>query len=635
MKKIIFMLVCITGIMQLNAQVSFTTLKLDPAYPKQGSTISFEYNKAASKLSKQDKIEVAIYQFKNDGVKITEPGMSEKNGVYKADVEIADNINCIAFVFSAGEEKDINAGKGYIIPVYTDKNIPVKDFYATANDLQSGYGQFLFGLPVNAEQGLIYLKEGMRQYPDIKKTDSRFFMSYINSLNKQKKPETAQLVATELTAFEKKGKLTEKEYNTLIGWYAGNKRKEKADSLKADMKAAFPKGEWQKQEAANAIRTAKGADAKASAYLVYSEKYPVTEADKQQNDFLVSLIATSYAAEKKYDQFNEWNSKLDKDKLSANNNNLAWNMAESGEELQIAKKMAFDATTHAKSEMNAAAGPRPESMTGKQWQQQRSNNYAMYGDTYAFILYKLGDYATAFPISKDAATINKLKDADYNERYALLAEKVLPAKEAKKLIEGFVENAAASPKTKELLGNLYAKEYNSDEGFDKYMTGLLETAKANRRAEIEKEILNEASPKFALKDFEGKSVSLDDMKGKIVVVDFWATWCGPCIASMPGMNKALSKYKDNPDVKFLFVDTWENAEDKLKNAKAFMEKKKYPFYVLMDNDNKMVQDFQVSGIPTKFIIDKEGKIRFKAVGYSGSEDGLVDELSTMIELASK
>ncbi len=66
-----------------------------------------------------------------------------------------------------------------------------------------------------------------------------------------------------------------------------------------------------------------------------------------------------------------------------------------------------------------------------------------------------------------------------------------------------------------------------------------------------------------------------------------------------------------------------------------MEKKNYPFYVLMDNENKMVEDFNVSGIPTKFIIDKQGRIRFKAVGFSGNDDELVDELSTMIDLASK
>ena len=97
----------------------------------------------------------------------------------------------------------------------------------------------------------------------------------------------------------------------------------------------------------------------------------------------------------------------------------------------------------------------------------------------------------------------------------------------------------------------------------------------------------------------------------------------------------VNKYKDDPNVKFVFVDTWERGDDKLKNAAEFITNNKYSFHVLMDNDDKVVAEFKVEGIPTKFVIDKNGIVRFKSVGYNGSDDKLVNELTAMIDMASK
>jgi thiol-disulfide isomerase/thioredoxin len=151
--------------------------------------------------------------------------------------------------------------------------------------------------------------------------------------------------------------------------------------------------------------------------------------------------------------------------------------------------------------------------------------------------------------------------------------------------------------------------------------------------DLKKSMINETSPTFTLTDLQGTKINVADLKGKVVVVDFWATWCGPCKASFPGMQKMVNKFKKNENVKFVFINTWEKGDEKEKIASEFITSNKYTFQVLMDKDNKVVEQFKVDGIPTKFVIDKAGNIRFKSVGFDGSDDKLISELSAMIEMA--
>ncbi|MBN1252496.1 MAG: TlpA family protein disulfide reductase [Bacteroidales bacterium] len=113
---------------------------------------------------------------------------------------------------------------------------------------------------------------------------------------------------------------------------------------------------------------------------------------------------------------------------------------------------------------------------------------------------------------------------------------------------------------------------------------------------------------WSAKNINGETVELSELKGKVIFVNLWATWCPPCIAEMPSIEKLYNIYKDNDKIAFLIVSN----EDEEK-VKAFMEKRGFKFPVYVSNF-KLPQVLSTESIPTTFLVSKSGKIVVKQVG---------------------
>jgi thiol-disulfide isomerase/thioredoxin len=154
------------------------------------------------------------------------------------------------------------------------------------------------------------------------------------------------------------------------------------------------------------------------------------------------------------------------------------------------------------------------------------------------------------------------------------------------------------------------------------LLGLALFAGLSNGAEPDTEQLaGKAAPDFSLKTLDGKNVTLSEMKGKVVVIDFWATWCPPCRKSLPHVQK-MSADKELAD-KGLVV--WAvNAREAKDLVQKFLTENKYTFAVPMDPGKVMTQ-YLVQGIPTTIIVGRDGKIRKVFVGFGEGSEAQMDE----------
>ncbi len=119
------------------------------------------------------------------------------------------------------------------------------------------------------------------------------------------------------------------------------------------------------------------------------------------------------------------------------------------------------------------------------------------------------------------------------------------------------------------------------------------------------------APEFALPDLDGRTVRLADLRGKVVVINFWATWCAPCREEMPSMHRLWQQLRAN-SFELAAINVGETPEQ----VRSFLSALDHPigFPIVLDEEGTTVRDFSVKGFPTTFVIDKSGRLVFEAVG---------------------
>jgi thiol-disulfide isomerase/thioredoxin len=156
------------------------------------------------------------------------------------------------------------------------------------------------------------------------------------------------------------------------------------------------------------------------------------------------------------------------------------------------------------------------------------------------------------------------------------------------------------------------------DGWDQVFETLMSAKREKLEGELRHQQLHAKAPSLdSIVNLKGTAVMPASLKGKVLVIDFWATWCVPCMEEMPYLQKVFDVYRNDPRVAFMVINS--GARNTLKDAQNWFGNKRYSFPVFFHTNPNVGDVFGFNVIPAMYVIDREGTLQFKTIGFEGPE----------------
>ncbi len=636
---------------QAPSSFSFT-----PAAPTNGELVELMYNAKETPLAGAKKVTAVVYQFNNYRWEAVDLAFTGANNLWKASFKVPDNCGIIALKFKGADTTDNNHDNGYFLQ-FKDKD--------RAGLLAPG-AYAGWGLARSPKLNMDI--PGYLKFEGISDTASFYWMGQEIAFNQNARGILVLPYARTAKAFMKDGA---KPKLALANKYLTRQDATEDELLKARIIAIQLMGNTKTKDSIEEVlnkRFPQGSLSRLAAYKNISAHKNLADVLKASEQFLIDFPVSTNT---QFDEDNRINygtvyqniiiigSMIHKDTpyLSKYVSVLPYNVLSTLYykivDIPFSRKEQTPAQLLPVSEMlmrryDYFMANKPEEyayLSPSEWKDEVNMVLSRYTlPIHVSLLMSALRNKEAMEYALKAQHYLKYKNATLNNLEAVLLQKSGDTKLLQTVLtKGLYENQS-TPEMVAMLKSLYVKSHKSDKGFEAYVESLKNPAdKVSAQKEAISSMMNKPMPEWSMKDMNDITVNSKDLRGKMVIMDFWATWCVPCKASFPGMKLAVEKYKNDPNVVFYFVDTEERTADYKAEVRKYIKDNKYPFNVLFDNMaengkatgevfDRICKAFTISGIPQKLFVDKNGNLRFISVGYKGSATALADDIAIMVEL---
>jgi thiol-disulfide isomerase/thioredoxin len=606
-----------------------------PANPVAGSEITVRFNADSTGLAQADSINMIASLYSVDADNTVDVKMQKDGNYWSGRIKTADSTRgvIIKFVDASTEAEDNeiacnNDDKGFVIHLYDKKGVMVPGSLAGLANAIWDWGSNYLNLSLDVKLAEVYFKKDFSKNPGVK---NDYLDSYLSLEAYMHNDQRDSIIKAELSPVEAKKNKSEKDLTLLVKWFDFIKSPEKSNLYKTMLSKEYPKSDYIQMQEYQTINNLKNINSQLARLHKFQKEFPSSDYKRP----LYYSILLKYFKQKGY--------KNAITLILNNSENLfphlyyyvANSMLQENTQLEDALIIAKAGVNKARDEIKNPKSKKSPYETSMLRMNNDKRQLALNLYVEAMILDKLQRDQEAEPLIEEAVNEFWEKSSEINEFYVKV---LLKNSEYDKVLDkagAFIKSGYSTGIMEKLFKQAYIKKNGSDEGLEKLLKANDNAASAKLSESIKSQMINLPAPVFTLMDLDGNKINLNELKGKTVVIDFWATWCGPCVASFPGMAKVLDNYSNDHNVKFFFVDTYESVKDKKRYAADFIKKNNYKFEVLLDTAHIVADKYQVSGIPAKFFIDKNGKIRYKSTGFSGNTDQMVKEVSAVITILNK